>query len=79
MKNNIELTDKQKKDFLKDLYNSFDTGYAFEDFLKLYLEKLGLDEVSVTQKSKDGGVDLIAKRNGIGEFSDTDAQSYTVT
>lgn len=78
MKKNIELSDTQKKEFLRDLYHSFATGYDFESFLKLYLEKLGLDEVFVTQKSRDGGMDLTAKRNGIGEFSDTDAQSYLI-
>ena len=27
------------------LYKYFESGYAFEEFLKVYLEKIGLDEV----------------------------------
>lgn len=32
----------------------------------MYLEKIGLDEVVVTQRSSDGGIDLEAVRYGVG-------------
>lgn len=34
--------------------------------MKVYLEKIGLDEVVVTQRSSDGGIDLEAVRYGVG-------------
>lgn len=75
---NIELTNEQEKDYIKQLYDSFDNGYQFEEFLKIYFEKLGLDEVSVTKRSRDGGVDLTAIRPGIGNFSDSDVIHYYI-
>ena len=62
----------------KKLYEYFDTGYAFEDFLKEYLLHMGLDEVEVTQRSRDGGVDLKAIRRGLGDFSDIDVTHYYI-
>ncbi len=78
MRKNIELTEVQLGEFLEQFYQYFKTGYEFEEFLKIYLEKIGLDEVSVTQRSKDGGIDLKAIRNGIGGFSDADSVEYYV-
>lgn len=75
---NIELTNEQKKEYIKQLYDSFDNGYQFEEFLKIYFEKLGLDEVSVTKRSRDGGIDLTAIRPGIGNFSDSDIILYII-
>lgn len=75
---NIELTNEQEKEYIKQLYDSFDNGYQFEEFLKIYFEKLGLDEVSVTKRSRDGGIDLIAIRPGIGNFSDSDIIHYYI-
>ena len=42
------------------------------------VEKLGLDEVLVTQRSRDGGIDLKAIRNGVGGFSEVDTVEYYV-
>ena len=53
-------------------------GIAFEEFLKVYLEKIGLDEVVVTQRSSDGGIDLEAVRYGVGGFAGADAVDYFV-
>lgn len=39
MRKNIEITDAQYKDLLDKFYSYFETGYAFEEFLKIYLEK----------------------------------------
>lgn len=74
----VELEDSRINKYLNDFYSCFDTGYDFEDFLKYYLEKLGLDEIEVTKRSRDGGIDLIAVRNGVGEFSNTDAVHYYI-
>ena len=37
-----EITELQQK-----FYEYFETGYAFEEFLKEYLLKMGLDEVEI--------------------------------
>ena len=52
------ISNEEIKSLQKSFYEYFETGYAFEDFLKEYLLKMGLDEVEVTQRSRDGGIDL---------------------
>jgi restriction system protein len=76
--NNIELGAEELSKLLNDFYLYFETGYDFENFLKLYLEKIGLDEVYVTQKSRDGGFDLTAKRYGVEDFDDADEIDYRI-
>lgn len=66
------LSDKEIIEFQQSFYEYFETGYAFEEFLKEYLLKMGLDEVEVTQRTRDGGVDLKAVRKGVGDFSNID-------
>lgn len=61
----IELCPKEKELFLDKLYKSFKNGYEFEDFLKPFLECIGLDEVTVTKRSGDGGIDLEGIRYGV--------------
>lgn len=78
MRKNIEISDKKINDFLEQFYGYFESGYAFEEFLKVYLEKIGLDEVVVTQRSADGGIDLEAIRYGVGGFAGADAVDYYV-
>ncbi|PSM51961.1 type IV methyl-directed restriction enzyme Mrr [Campylobacter blaseri] len=78
MKISENLSDKEIKQLQKTLYEYFETGYHFEEFLKEYLIKMGLDEVQVTQRSKDGGIDLKAIRKGVGDFSDIDIIHYYV-
>ncbi len=73
-----ELDDAKMEKYLNEFYNCFATGYEFEEFLKIYLRKLGLDEIQITKRSKDGGVDLKALRNGIGEFSNSDSIEYYI-
>ena len=75
MRRITHISTEQQQLFIQQFYSYFETGYAFEEFLKLYLEKMGLDEVSVT---RDGGIDLRAKRAGIGGFSDADSVEYYV-
>ena len=68
-----EITELQQK-----FYEYFETGYAFEEFVKEYLLTMGLDEVEVTQRSRDGGIDLKAVRKGVGDFSDIDITHYYI-
>lgn len=72
------LSDNEIKELQQKIYEYFGTGYAFEEFLKEYLLKMGLDEVQVTKKSRDGGIDLTAIRKGVGDFSDADITKYHI-
>lgn len=78
MRKNIEISEEKIKEFLAQFYGYFESGYAFEEFLKVYLEKIGLDEVVVTQRSADGGIDLEAIRYGVGGLAGADAVDYYV-
>ena len=78
MRKNIEISKELLNDIINDFYSYFEDGFAFESFLKLYLEKIGLDEVLVTKRSDDGGIDLTAVRKGIGEFNQADTDKYYV-
>lgn len=66
-KNAIYSTD-ELKDYINQFYGYFSDGYKFEEFLKIYLEKLGFEEVVVTKRSRDGGIDLTGSRPSIGLF-----------
>lgn len=76
--NRIDLTDQEIDDVLLRFYESFETGYDFERFLKIYLEAIGLDEIEVTQQSSDGGLDLKCLKRGIDELTDLDSVKYYV-
>lgn len=78
MRKNTEISSEQFNEIINNFYNYFENGYVFEDFLKSYLEKIGLDEVYVTKRSDDGGIDLTAIRKGIGEFNQADADKYYI-
>lgn len=65
-----KLTPIEKENILNDFYKQFETGFDFEDFLKPFLESLGLSEVSVTKKTGDGGIDLLAIRRGVIDGED---------
>lgn len=78
MSNIVELNDVEIKESLEQLYNSFDNGYEFEQFLKVFLEKIGLEEVVVTQRSRDGGIDLTCVKSGINGLSTLDEVKYYV-
>lgn len=73
-----ELSEAEFNSILNDFYSYFENGYVFEEFLKVYLEKIGLDEVRVTQRSSDGGIDLEAIRYGVGGLDGADAVEYFV-
>ena len=72
------LREKEIVELQEKFYKYFETGYVFENFLKEYLLKIGLDEVEITQRSRDGGIDLKAIRKGIGDFSDIDVERYYI-
>ena len=78
MSNIVELNDVEIKESLEQLYNSFDNGYEFEQFLKVFLEKIGLEEVVATQRSRDGGIDLTCVKSGINGLSTLDEVKYYV-
>ena len=78
MSNIIELNETELKESVEKLYNSFDNGYEFEEFLKFFLEKLGLDEVTVTQRARDGGIDLTCVKSGLNCLSNLDEVKYYV-
>lgn len=72
------LSESDITDFLKSFIEYFHNGYEFEFFLKEFLYKIGLDEIQLTQKSKDGGYDLTAIRHGIGKISNNDKTNYLI-
>ena len=78
MSNIIELSDNELKECVEKLYSSLDNGYEFEEFLKYFLEKIGLEEVAVTQRSRDGGIDLTCIKSGINGLSNLDEVKYYI-
>ena len=45
-----ELDKNELEEILFEFYNQFETGFDFEEFLKSFLEAIGLSEVEVTKK-----------------------------
>lgn len=78
MKISENLSDKEIEMLLNEFYSYFKSGYEFEDFLKPFLEKIGLSEVVVTKKTGDGGIDLFATRKGIDEIAGADYVNYKI-
>lgn len=72
------FTDEELKNLLFDFYKYFESGFEFEDFLKPFLESIGLSEVVVTKKTKDGGVDLTAVKEGLSEINNADSVNYRI-
>ena len=56
-------------EFIKELYESFETGFDFEIFLKEFLEDLKFSDIEVTQRSGDGGIDLISYKSAIEDLN----------
>ena len=71
MRKKIDVSAEEYSEIVDSFYTYFENGYKFEEFLKVYLEKIGLEEVFVTKKSGDGGIDLTAVRKGIGGLSNS--------
>ena len=72
------FTDKELENLLYEFYKYFETGFDFEEFLKPFLESIGLSEVVVTQKTRDGGIDLIAVKDGLFEINNIDNVKYRI-
>ena len=66
----IQLKDEELDDVLVEFYESFDDPFLFERFLEVYLKAFGFDEIELTQRTRDGGVDLKALRTGIDVLTD---------
>ncbi len=78
MKISRDLNKKDLEKILKQFYEYFENGFVFEDFLKVYFQKIGLDEVEVTKRTRDDGVDLKAMYSGIGVFTSADLSRYNI-
>ena len=72
------FSEKDLKSLLNNFYSYFQTGFEFEEFLKPFLESIGLSEVFVTKKTGDGGVDLIAVKEGLAEINNVDSVKYRI-
>ncbi len=75
---NSLLTDQEKLAAQESLFQYFRNNRTFEEFIKYYLHKMSLDEVTVAQRLQHGTVDFTAIRAGIGGFSDVDATQYYI-
>ena len=72
------LTVEEKKPILDSLYKSFGSGFDFENFLKPFLEAIGLTEVVVTKKTGDGGIDLLGVKPGLDQLDGNDNVQYKI-
>ena len=70
---NLEITDSM----LNDFYECFETCYDFEVFLKKFLEDLDFTDITVTKRSGDKGIDLIAYKSSILSL-DIDPEKYII-
>lgn len=75
---NADLTTSETDALLAQMYSALATGSAFEQFLRVLLSSMGLEEVVVTGKSGDGGIDLTARRKGVEGLSNVDEVAYVV-
>ena len=71
-----ELSAAELDEFARQLYAVFDTGWDFEEFIKLLFIAMGLDDVTVTSRTRDGGIDLTALRRGVEGLSSMDEVQY---
>ena len=72
------FTNQELKELLNDFYKYFQTGFEFDEFLKPFLESIGLSEVVVTKKTGDDGVDLTAVKEGLAEINNVDSVKYRI-
>lgn len=73
-----EFQKEELEQVLNEFYAYFSTGFDFEEFLKPFLEAIGLSEVVVTKKTGDGGIDLTAVKDGLSEINNVDSVKYRV-
>lgn len=72
------ITKDMMENLVSQLYGTFETGWDFEEFVKILLIKMGLEDVTVTSKTADGGIDVIAVRRGVDGLSNVDEIKYVV-
>ncbi len=73
-----EFKEQELKALLDEFYKYFKNGFEFEEFLKPFLESIGLSEVVVTKKTGDDGVDLTAVKEGLAEINNVDNVKYRI-
>lgn len=76
MRKNIEISNKKINEFLEQFYGYFESGYAFEEFLKVYLEKIGFVFTPVFSKNamdalKDESDDLVKEDGTVEEENES--------
>lgn len=49
MRKNIDLSADEYNEIMDKFYSYFEDGYKFKEFLKVYLEKMCLEEIFVTK------------------------------
>lgn len=62
----------------KNFYDFFDNGYDFEIFLKEFLKDLGFKDIKVTQKTRDGGIDLVCYKDIIEGINTIESEKFIV-
>lgn len=72
------MEEEQIKAIRKEFYEFFQNGYDFEFFLKEFLKDLGFTDIKVTQKSRDGGVDLICYKDIIEKLETVKSEKFMV-
>ena len=69
---------KQIEELRKEFYEFFENGFDFEFFLKEFLKDLGFKDIKVTQKTKDGGIDLICYKDIIEGINTLESEKFIV-
>lgn len=72
---NLSYEDEER--ILDDLYKYFQDWYDFEKFCRAFLRGKQFDEVEVTQKTRDDGIDLNAVRVGF-DVNRSDTIKYKI-
>lgn len=67
----------KKEELLNQFVEYFDNGYKFENFCKILLNWLDFDDIKVTKKSCDYGIDLTCNKKEITDL-DLNAINYIV-
>lgn len=68
----------KSEELRKEFYSFFENGYDFEIFLKEFLKDLGFKDIRVTQKTRDGGVDLICYKDIIEGINTIESEKFIV-
>lgn len=69
---------EKNEELRKEFYNFFKNGYEFEIFLKEFLKDLGFKDIIVTQKSRDGGIDLICYKDIVEGINTVESEKFII-